>query len=116
MALGGFDGSDPILTTDQLATLVSQGTIRYFLLGSFGGGRQIPPQFLEQLPEQFQDLNGDSSGGGGGFGGQQSALTSWVTQHCTVVPASQWQSSTSDTQNVPGPVGGNQLYDCATTH
>jgi hypothetical protein len=39
-----------------------------------------------------------------------------VTQHCTAVPASQWQSSTSNTQNVPGPVGANQLYDCATTH
>src|SRR5712692_585631 len=35
MSLGGFGGSDPILTTDQLATLVSQGTVRYFLLGSF---------------------------------------------------------------------------------
>ena len=118
MALGGFGGSDPILTTDQLAALVSQGTVRYFLLGSFRGGGQPPPQFLEDIPEQFQDRIGDRSGGGGGFGfgGQQSALTSWVTQHCTVVPASQWQSSTSNTQNVPGPVGANQLYDCATTH
>jgi 4-amino-4-deoxy-L-arabinose transferase-like glycosyltransferase len=118
MALGGFGGSDPILTTDQLAALVSQGTVRYFLLGSFRGGGQPPPQFLEDIPGQFQDLIRDRSGGGGGFGfgGQQSALTSWVTQHCTAVPASQWQSSTSNTQNVPGPVGANQLYDCATTH
>ena len=99
MALGGFGGSDPILTTDQLAALVSKGTVRYFLLGSFGGGRQIPPQFLEEIPEQFRDRFGDSSGGRGGFGGQQSALTSWVTQHCTSVT-----------------VGGNQLYDCASTH
>jgi 4-amino-4-deoxy-L-arabinose transferase-like glycosyltransferase len=118
MALGGFGGSDPILTTDQLAALVSQGTVRYFLLGSFGGGTQIPPPFLDQIPERFRDFIRDRSGGGGrgGFGGQQSALTSWVTQHCTVVPASQWQSSTNDTQNAPGPVGGNQLYDCAATH
>ncbi len=118
MALGGFGGNDPILTTDQLAALISKGTVRYFLLGSFGGGRQIPPQFLEEIPEQFRDRFGDRLGGRGGFGfgGQQSTLTSWVTQHCTVVPASQWQSSTSNTQNVPGPVGGNQLYDCATTH
>jgi 4-amino-4-deoxy-L-arabinose transferase-like glycosyltransferase len=115
MALGGFGGSDPILTTDQLAALVSQGTVRYFLLGSFRGG-QPPPQFLEDIPGQFLDRIGDRSGGGGGFGGQQSALTSWVTQHCTVVPASQWQSSTSNTQNVPGPGGANQLYDCSTTH
>jgi 4-amino-4-deoxy-L-arabinose transferase-like glycosyltransferase len=117
MALGGFGGSDPILTTGQLAALVSQGTIRYFLMGSFREGGQIPPQFLEDIPEQFRDRFGDRSGGPGGFGGgQQGALTSWVTQHCTAVPASQWQSSASNTQNTPGPVGGNQLYDCATTH
>jgi 4-amino-4-deoxy-L-arabinose transferase-like glycosyltransferase len=120
MALGGFGGSDPILTTDQLAALVSRGTVRYFLLGSFGGGRQIPPQILDQIPEQFREFiegrGRGEFGGRGGFGGQQGALTSWVTQHCTVVPESQWQSSTSNTQNVPGPGGGSQLYDCATTH
>jgi 4-amino-4-deoxy-L-arabinose transferase-like glycosyltransferase len=32
MSLGGFSGSDPILTTSQLKTLIHQGTIRYFLL------------------------------------------------------------------------------------
>ncbi|HEX9135153.1 MAG TPA: glycosyltransferase family 39 protein [Ktedonobacteraceae bacterium] len=117
MALGGFGGSDPILTAEQLAALVSQGTVRYFLLGSFRDGGQPPPQFLEDIPEQFRDRFGDRFGGPGGFGGgQQGALTSWVTQHCTVVPASQWQSSASTTQNAPGPVGANQLYDCATTH
>jgi 4-amino-4-deoxy-L-arabinose transferase-like glycosyltransferase len=121
MALGGFGGSDPILTTDQLAALVSNGTVRYFLLGSAGAGRQIPSQFLEQLPEQFRDFitegfGGRGYGGRGGFGGQQSALTSWVTQHCTAVPASQWQSSTSNTQDVPGAGRGSQLYDCAPGH
>ncbi len=117
MALGGFGGSDPILTTDQLAALVSQGTVRYFLLGSFRDGGQPPPQFLEDLPEQFRDRFGDRFGGPGGFGGgQQGALTSWVTQHCTAVPASRWQSSASSTQNAPGLAGANQLYDCATTH
>ena len=112
MALGGFGGSDPILTTSQLAALVSKGTVRYFLLGSAGGGRQIPPQFLDRIPEQFRDFIREGSGGRG-FGGQQGAVTSWVTQHCTVVPASQWQSSTSNGQNVAGPGGGGQLYDCA---
>jgi 4-amino-4-deoxy-L-arabinose transferase-like glycosyltransferase len=114
MALGGFGGSDPILTTDQLAALVSKGTVRYFLLGSLGEGRQIPPQFLDQIPEQFRDFSREGFDGRGGFGGQQSALTSWVAQYCTVVPASQWQSSAGNTQGVPGAVGGNQLYDCAS--
>ncbi len=38
MALGGFTGSDPILTVAQLQTLVREGQIRYFLLGGGGGG------------------------------------------------------------------------------
>jgi len=83
MALGGFSGSDPILTTSQLAALVAQGTVRFFLL----------------------------NGAGGGPGGGQSNLTSWVTQHCTTVSASQYQSSS--TSSGTGGFGGNgQLYDC----
>ena len=31
MTLGGFSGNDPILTTDALAELVKNGTVRYFL-------------------------------------------------------------------------------------
>ncbi len=67
-ALGGFSGSDPILTTTQLAALVKNGTVRYFLLNGSGGG---------------------------GPGGGQSALTTWITQHTTAVPSSQWQASSS---------------------
>jgi 4-amino-4-deoxy-L-arabinose transferase-like glycosyltransferase len=115
MALGGFSGSDPILTTDQLATLVSQGTVRFFLFGSFGPGQQLPPQVLDRIPEQFRDRLRNGSGGGG-FG-QQGALTTWVTQHCSVVPASKWQSSsTNPASGGFGPGGASQLYDCATTH
>ncbi|GHO99086.1 putative mannosyltransferase YycA [Reticulibacter mediterranei] len=89
MALGGFSGSDPILTTDQLATLVANGTVRYFLI----------------------------NGSGGGPGGGQSELTTWITQNCTVVPSSEWQSSTSNSGNsggVGGFGGASQLYVCNT--
>lgn len=72
MALGGFSGSDPILTTSQLAALAANGTVRYFLVDSFGGG----------------------SGGG-----QSSALTTWIEQHSTLVPTSQWQSTASSSAN-----------------
>ncbi|MFN8514499.1 MAG: hypothetical protein U0841_18300 [Chloroflexia bacterium] len=37
MALGGFSGSDPILTTAELAQLVANGTIRYVIVGGQGG-------------------------------------------------------------------------------
>ncbi|GLV56504.1 hypothetical protein KDH_33440 [Dictyobacter sp. S3.2.2.5] len=85
MALGGFSGSDPILTSSQLKALVANGTVRYFLPNGSGGF-------------------------GGGPGGQSSSTTSWVTQSCKVVPSSQWQSSTSTTSSGFG--GSSQLYDC----
>jgi 4-amino-4-deoxy-L-arabinose transferase-like glycosyltransferase len=84
MALGGFSGSDPILTVAQLQALIANGTVRYFLLGSGGGG------------------------GGGGPGGS-SSVTSWVTNACTVVSSSEWSGSESSSQG-----GGLQLYDCAS--
>lgn len=65
MALGGFSGSDPILTTSKLAALAKNGTVRFFL------------------------LNG---GGFGGFG--QSSLTTWIKQHCKVVTISDSSGST----------------------
>jgi len=84
MALGGFSGSDPILTVTQLQTLIANGTVRYFVLGGGGGGF-----------------------GGGGPGGSSSA-TSWVTNTCTAVSSSEWSGSGSNSQG-----GGLQLYDCA---
>ena len=56
MSLGGFTGSDPILTTAKLAALARQGVVRYFLLG-----------------------------GGGGPGGGSDTLTSWIQQHSRVI-------------------------------
>ena len=89
MALGGFTGSDPILTTSQLAALVANGTVRFFLIGGAGGG-----------------------GGGGG----QGTLTSWVTQHCTAVAASQWETgSTGSTTNGGGGASGGSLYSCTAS-
>jgi 4-amino-4-deoxy-L-arabinose transferase-like glycosyltransferase len=84
MALGGFSGSDPILTTAQLSALVKSGAVRFFLLNGSGGG-----------------------GPGGSPGGGQSALTTWITQHARVVSSSQWQSTS--TSSVIG--GASQLYE-----
>jgi len=86
MAMGGFSGSDPILTVSSLKQLINDGTVHYFLLG------------------------------GGGFGGGQSAVTSWITQSCQVVPSSQWQSSSTTSSG--GSFGGfreaSTLYYCAS--
>jgi 4-amino-4-deoxy-L-arabinose transferase-like glycosyltransferase len=123
MSLGGFSGSDPILTTSQLASLVANGTVRFFLLNSFGRRGQIPQQILNQLPSQLRSRvqQGGLAGPGGFGGGQQGALTTWVTQHCKVVPANLWQpaSTSSSTGGGGGGFGfggANQLYDCAAAH
>src|SRR5437868_7111486 len=110
MAMGGFSGGDPILTTNQLASLVAKGTVRFFLIGTRQALTpqmveqllaQLPPQMLEQIPPQvLQRLKQGGGFGGFGFGdGRQSALTTWVTQHCTTVPTRLWQSSSNSTQN-----------------
>ncbi|HEY6410475.1 MAG TPA: glycosyltransferase family 39 protein, partial [Ktedonobacteraceae bacterium] len=83
MVLGGFSGSDPILTTAQLAALVKSGAVRFFLLNGSGGG---------------------------GPGGGQSTLTTWITQHAKVVSSSQWQS-TSTSISSDGVGGSAQLYE-----
>ena len=85
MALGGFLGSDPILTTTQLATLIKKGNVRFFLLNSFRSRPQPPPHIL----------------------------TTWVTQHCITVPINLWQS-TNPPDSSFSPLEANQLYDCAT--
>ena len=113
MAMGGFSGGDPILATNQLASMITQGTVRFFLIGT---RRQLSPQVLDQFPQQFRNR---LQQGGFSFGGrQQSALTGWVTQHCTIVPASLWQTAgtSAEAGGGSGPFGANQLYDCATTH
>jgi 4-amino-4-deoxy-L-arabinose transferase-like glycosyltransferase len=70
MSLGGFSGSDQILTVDSLKDLIDKGKIRYFL--------------------------GSESGGGGGMGGGNSGIFTWVSGHCTEIPAADWGGSSGD--------------------
>jgi 4-amino-4-deoxy-L-arabinose transferase-like glycosyltransferase len=95
MAMGGFSGGDPILTTSSLQTLIQNNTVRFFLINA---------------PRTTQGQNGARGGFGGN--GQSASLTTWISNHCSVVPTSAWQSSTSASRTGQG---GNQLYDCAST-
>lgn len=63
MALGGFSGSDQILTTDSFDALVRKGDLRYVYLGGGPGGRP----------------------GGGPGGGGAGIITSHVTSTCSAV-------------------------------
>ena len=102
MALGGYQGWDRILTPERLANLVTQGTVRFFLVGSgggpgFGGGG---PRGGNQIPGgSSQDATGD--------------LTAWVQASCAAVPVTAWQAGDAAGGRNPG---GLQLYDCAPEH
>jgi 4-amino-4-deoxy-L-arabinose transferase-like glycosyltransferase len=123
MALGGFLGSDPILTPTTLAQLVANGTVRYFLLPSAQGFR-MPSGMLQDVPSSVRNqIEAFGRGGSGGFGpgGQASALTQWVSTNCATVPSSLWQTTSSNQSGASaggpgfGPDnGGQQLYDCAS--
>ena len=64
MALGGFTGSDPILTVDKLAEMVESGTVRFFLLSPQQGpnaevmrwviehSTAVPPEMWLPMPSR----------------------------------------------------------------
>ncbi|AFM41773.1 PMT family glycosyltransferase, 4-amino-4-deoxy-L-arabinose transferase [Desulfosporosinus acidiphilus SJ4] len=77
MAMGGFSGSDPILTVDKLKQMVANKEVKYFLL----------------------------SGGGPGRG--SSDIQTWIQQNGTEIPQSEWQSNASSSGNSGGGMGMN---------
>jgi 4-amino-4-deoxy-L-arabinose transferase-like glycosyltransferase len=66
MAMGGFSGSDPILTVEKLKEMVKNNEVKYFLIPS-----------------------------GSGFGGRSgnSEVLNWIRTHSTEVPKEEWQSN-----------------------
>jgi 4-amino-4-deoxy-L-arabinose transferase-like glycosyltransferase len=115
MAMGGFLGNDPILTAAKVATMVKNGTVRYFLLPSASDSGGAPAQ----LPKALRTRLGTGGGGlGAGRFGANNGVTQWVQKNCTVVRASQYSSTTSRagaTGVGPGAFGGGEaLYSCGT--
>jgi 4-amino-4-deoxy-L-arabinose transferase-like glycosyltransferase len=75
--MGGFSGSDPVLSLDEVKALVQSGKLKYFMVSSGGGGR-----------------------------GGSSEVLQWIQENGTEVPSSEWQqtntgsdNATADTQN-----------------
>jgi 4-amino-4-deoxy-L-arabinose transferase-like glycosyltransferase len=65
MAMGGFTGSDPTPTVDQLKSYISSGRLRFVITGSNGASGGF--------------------GGPGGSGNDAGAVSSWVTSACQAV-------------------------------
>jgi len=109
MDLGGFMGGDHILDVKGLASLVSKGTVRYFLISGRGGRFRAP----RDLPRQFREFPRGQGGFRGGFGGSRdanTALTTWVTKHCRAVSSSAYGVLTP--QGIGAGNAIQPLYDC----
>nr|WP_321349930.1 glycosyltransferase family 39 protein [uncultured Methanoregula sp.] len=77
MSLGGFSGSDTILSTGSLTTLLKAGKVRYFSIPS-------------------------TTAGGGQVSGN-TEIFSWVSSHCTAIPASEYGAGNgNNTEGVTG--------------
>ncbi|WP_373557964.1 glycosyltransferase family 39 protein [Paenibacillus sp. XY044] len=70
MAMGGYSGSDPILTVAKLEKLVAEHQVKFFLVSSGGMSR------------------GDSSD-----------VTEWIKEHGTEVPEEEWNDTTSSDES-----------------
>ncbi len=109
MAMGGFGGNDPILTLSSLQTLISNGTVRFFLINA---PRTIRKTTTSRHASVVRDAGKlvkiPSAASNVGTSGQNS-LSRWISGHCKVVP-------TKDFQNGKASTGGNALYDCASLH
>ena len=119
--LGGFMGRDPVFATDELADLVDDGAVRFFLVQD----RERMQEMMEERMAE-EESSGASSGGypqgppPGGPPGMDNEATTWVQDNCEKVPQELWQSSDDEEeQGGGGPPGGSggpgraqALYDC----
>jgi 4-amino-4-deoxy-L-arabinose transferase-like glycosyltransferase len=85
MALGGFSGSDSILSIGNLTSLIHAGKVRYFFIPS-------------------------TSSGVGGMNGNTDLFT-WVNRHCAAVPSSYYGSTGSNTTSGVQSLSGYDAQD-----
>lgn len=114
IALGGYNGFDQIVTAEQVATLVQQKEVRFFLLPSFAHIplNIFPPSIQKVLRGFIQAYNNTSTSGI-----MQNGIAHWVTAHCTLIPRTVAEPGTSGPDDTVD-VGSNlslpaQLFDCA---
>ena len=112
MAVGGFSGSDPILTVGELQKMVENGVVKYYMV--MGG-----PD-LSRVSYPGNHSSGNMSAfrnmAGGMFGmGSQGQISDWVEAHGTLVPSSEWLGENADNRsNSTGQgfgMGAYELYD-----
>ncbi|KEK24435.1 glycosyltransferase family 39 protein [Bacillus gaemokensis] len=83
ITMGGFSGSDPVYTVEELKELVSSGKVKYFLIS------------------------------GEGIRSRSSEVTQWIQGNGEKIPSEEWQTtqnSDKESVNMGGPGRSNTLY------
>lgn len=93
MAMGGFAGTDPILTPAAVQRLVANRTVRFFYLDS--------------------TVARDGVAAHDGVAARSFPIATWVEQTCQLVPTDDWASSPQSVDARDGKGGVMQLFDCA---
>jgi 4-amino-4-deoxy-L-arabinose transferase-like glycosyltransferase len=118
ISLGGYNGVDPIFTAAELANLVDEGAVRFFLMPD--------RETIEEMMAE-REAGGDASGapggaprggpgpgGGPGSGLPQNGSAEWIEDNCEKVPQEEWQSTTTSEGGGPPMIRTRALYDCGT--
>jgi 4-amino-4-deoxy-L-arabinose transferase-like glycosyltransferase len=96
MAMGGYTGFDPILTTKTLAEAIATNEVRFFYLPS----SNLTPQQAQQMYPAATDFTTQYT----------NSLTHWVAQQCRAVPPDQWSIPDSALTTA---INAMQLFDCS---
>lgn len=130
--VGGFVGSDPIISTEQLQARVKTKAVRFFLLptidsaggfagagfggggfggggfrgGGFGGGGPGLGPLLPGAAPTRPSGSGRGRRGGGFAGGFTTSATEFVATSCAVVDQAKWNGTTSTTMPIQTFRGG----------
>lgn len=91
--MGGFSGSDPVPTADQLARWVEEGRVRFVLAGNEVAGA---------MGRTLGTAEGNAV---------TAERTAWVRDRCTVVDPTRYGGQ--DPATSPDDGAGSTLHDCA---
>ena len=121
--MGGFMGRDPVFTTEELAGLVDEGAVRFFLVQDRERMEEMRAEREAEREEYYATYGTYPQYGpppGGPPGADNEAVT-WVQDNCEKVPEELWKSPEEDEEQGGGGPGGpggpgraQALYDCGT--
>jgi len=97
MSLGGFMGSDKILTLNQFKSLVAKGEIRYVMSGGGMGGAMGGSSSSDVTTEGTKSNSSSDVEAEGTQSSPGGDIMAWVEKAGTVVPESEWKEATKTT-------------------